>query len=130
MRKDNARCTHRIIGRLFSKGGCLHLVLDVDSAGFARVSCRVDDVTEVIVMPVSEVIDQLGRGNTLKLDKLSDKETEERVVEKDRHWFFEAREGEHGPFASEQKAKRALKRHILTSQEEGRTARPAQVTSL
>jgi len=88
------------------------------------VSCRISDATEVIVMPISEVIDRLGSSNTLKLDRLSSEETEERVVEKNNHWFFKAREGEYGPFESEKTAKHALKRHILSAQEEGRTGRP------
>ncbi len=127
MRTVNARCAQHTVGRLFSKAGCLHLVLEVNSAtGIAHVSCRISDATEVIVMPISEVIDRLGSSNTLKLDRLSSEETEERAVEKNNHWFFKAREGEYGPFESEKTAKRALKRHILSAQEEGRTARPTQ----
>ena len=127
MRTNNERCSQRTVGRLFSKAGCLHLVLEVNSVrGFAKVSCRINDATEVIEMPISEIIDRLGNSNALKLDGLSTQETEERVVEKDSHWFFQAREGDHGPYPSEKTAKRAMKQHILCAQEEGRTARPAQ----
>ena len=127
MQTDNARCAQRTVGRLFAKGGHLHLVLEVDSAtGCAKVSFCEDDQTQIISMPISEVVGFLGSGNTLKLDKLSSTETDERVVEKDDRWFFHAREGEHGPFADENMAKRELKRHILSAQEEGRTGRPVQ----
>ena len=103
------------------------MVLEVDSAtGCAKVSYREGEVTQIITMPVSEVVGFLGSGNTLKLDKLSASETDERVIEKDSRWFFHAREGEHGPFADESMAKRELKRHILSAQEEGRTGRPVQ----
>ncbi len=90
------------------------------------MSCRINDVTEVIVIPISEVIDHLWTSNALKLDRLSSEETTQRVVEKDSHWFFQAREGEYGPYASVQTATHALKRHILSAQEEGRTGRTAQ----
>ena len=57
MQTDNSRCIQRTVGRLFCKDGRLHLILDVNTAtGFAKVSCRIDDATEVIFMPVSEVI--------------------------------------------------------------------------
>jgi hypothetical protein len=130
MQKDSARCAQRTVGRVFSKGGRLHLVLEVDSGeGVAKVSCRIDDKTQVIFLPITEVIKHLGNSITLKLDGLSSDETEERVIAKGNRWFFKAREGEHGPFANEQAAKRALKHHILSAQEEGRTGRPARAMS-
>jgi len=130
MQTGNIRCTQNTVGRLFSKGGSLHLVLEVDAeTGYARASCRIGDEPQVVEMPISEVIDRLSSSSKLRLDGLSSEETEERVVEKDKGWFFLAREGEHGPFADEATAKRELKRHILAAQEEGRTGRPAQAAA-
>jgi len=97
--------------------------------GVAKASCRLGEETQVIDLPLSEVVGRLGSSNTLKLDRLSSEETEERVVKKDDRWFFQAREGSHGPYANESDAKQALKRHILSAQEEGRTGRPAQTAS-
>jgi hypothetical protein len=106
------------------------MILEVNpDTGVAKVSCRVGEETQVIEMPISEIVGRLGSSNTLKLDRLSSEETEERVVEKDDRWFFQAREGSHGPYANESEAKQALKRHILAAQEEGRTGRPAQTAS-
>ena len=103
------------------------MVLEADSrTGLAKASCRPQDTTEIIELPISEVIDRLGNSSTLKLDGLSAQETEERVLYKDDRWFFQAREGEFGPFDDEDHANRALKRHSLSAQEEGRTGRPAQ----
>jgi hypothetical protein len=130
MRTNKARYDHRIVGRIFSKGGRLHLVLEVDpEQGLAKVSCRTGSATEVVEVPVTEVLGRLGASNTLKLDRLSSDETEERVIEKGSRWFFQAREGEHGPFPNEQLASRALKSHILSAQEEGRTGRSAKTAS-
>lgn len=130
MQTDKARCAHRIAGRLFSKGGRLHLVLEADStSGVAQVSCRVESTTQVIAMPIVEVVERLGNSNALKLDGLSSEKTVERVIAKGDLWFFKAREGEHGPYANEQSAERALKRHILSAQEEGRTGRPQLVVN-
>ena len=130
MKEDKARYAHRIAGRLFSKGGRLHLILEADSnSGIAKVSCRVEDETQVIAMPIAEVVQLLTVSSKLKLDGLSSDKTVERVFAKGDFWFFKAREGQHGPFANEQKAERALKRHILCAQEEGRSGRPAQASA-
>ncbi|NIP14175.1 MAG: hypothetical protein GWM88_05365 [Pseudomonadales bacterium] len=114
----------RIIGRLFSKGGRLHLIVDADSdSGLARVSCRIDETTQVISMPISECIKRLASSRTLKLDGLSARQTEYRVIESGRQWFIKTREGQGGPFADRQAAERALTQHILLAQEEGRSGR-------
>jgi len=130
MQIKNVGHARRAAGRLFSKEGRLHLVLEVDATtGVAKVSCRVDDTTQVIEMPISDVIKRLGSSDPLKLDGLSSERTEVRVIEKDNCWFYRAREGEYGPYADKEAAKRALKRHILLAQEDGRTGRPAQAMS-
>ncbi len=130
MQRENRRCAQWTVGRLFSRGGRLHLVLETDSAsGLAKVSCRVDDRTQVITLPITEVVEHLGNSNTIKLDGLSSEETVKRVIKRNDLWFFKAREGEYGPFADQQTAERALKHHILSAQEEGRTGREAQAAS-
>lgn len=129
MQKENMRCAQRTVGRLFSKDGRLHMVLEADShSGFPKVSCRLDDGPRVIDMSIGEVIKHLS-SSTLKLDGLSAEGTEERVIERNNRWYFKAREGEQGPFADQETAKRALRHYILSAQEEGRTGRPAQAMS-
>ncbi|MDZ7669315.1 MAG: hypothetical protein U5Q16_07795 [Gammaproteobacteria bacterium] len=47
----------RIVGRVFTYDGRLHFVLDADrESGLARLSCRYDQRTEFIYMPVTEVL--------------------------------------------------------------------------
>lgn len=126
MQPESICSASRAVGRLFSKDGRLHLVLEVvPERGMARVSRRVGDATEVVELAVGEVMQRLGGAQPLKLDGLSSDATDRRLVERDEAWFFKAREGEHGPYPDAQSAQRALKRHILTAQEEGRTGRPA-----
>ena len=44
-------------GRVFTHDGHLHFVLDADrQTGLARLSCRYDRRTEIIYMPVAEVV--------------------------------------------------------------------------
>jgi hypothetical protein len=125
MHRYSPGCAGRAVGRLFSKEGKLHLVLDIDAErAVAKVSRRLDQSTEVVEMAVSEVIERLGSGSTLKLDGLNSEQTEHRIFSKDGEWYFKAREGEYGPYADKAAAKRALERHILLAQEEGRTGRP------
>lgn len=125
MHRVNEHHARRIIGRLFSRGGRLHLIVDADAdSGLARVSCRVHETTEVIAMPITDCISHLANSKTLKLDGLKARQTEFRVVEHDQRWFFKTREGQLGPFAHRRAAERALTQHILLAQEEGRTGRP------
>lgn len=128
MRKDlTTGSAQRSVGRLFSKGGRLHLVLGVNTVtGMVTASFRSADQTEVIELPIAEVLERLSGDRSLKLDGLSAKSTEARVVEKHNGWFFRAREGEVGPYNDEVAAQRALRQHILSAQEDGRTGRPAQ----
>lgn len=47
----------RVIGRVFTYEDRLHFVLEADrESGLARLSCRFDQRTEFIYMPVSEVV--------------------------------------------------------------------------
>ena len=47
----------RVIGRVFTHRDRLHFVLDADrETGLARLSCRYGQRTELIYMPVAEVV--------------------------------------------------------------------------
>jgi hypothetical protein len=47
----------RVVGRVFTYEDRLHFVLEADrESGLARLSCRYDQRTEFIFMPVSEVV--------------------------------------------------------------------------
>ena len=47
----------RVVGRVFTHDSRLHFVLDADrQSGLARLSCRYDQCTEIIYMPVAEVV--------------------------------------------------------------------------
>ncbi len=51
----------RVVGRVFTYDGRLHFVLEVEpETGLARLSCRYDQRTEFIYMPVDEVLMRLG----------------------------------------------------------------------
>ena len=125
MQQTSEHYAKRIVGRLFSKGGRLHLIVDADAgSGLARVSCRIDDATEVIAIPITDCIRHLANSKALKLDGLSARQTDYRVIERDERWFFKTREGQLGPFEDRRAAERALKQHVLLAQEEGRSGRP------
>jgi hypothetical protein len=47
----------RVAGRVFTHEDRLHFVLDTDrDTGLARLSCRYGQRTEIVYMPVSEVV--------------------------------------------------------------------------
>ncbi len=51
----------RVVGRVFTYDDRLHFVLEVErETGLARLSCRYDERTEFIYMPVDEVLMRLG----------------------------------------------------------------------
>jgi hypothetical protein len=50
----------RIVGRVFTYEGRLHFVLEADrESGLARLSCRYGKRTDIIFMPVTEVMMRL-----------------------------------------------------------------------
>jgi hypothetical protein len=50
----------RVVGRVFTYDQRLHFVLEADrETGLARMSCRYRDRTDIIYMPVSEVVMRL-----------------------------------------------------------------------
>lgn len=107
----------RFEGRLFAEGGCLFMVVRADeAAGTARVSCRVDRQTQVIEMPLADVAKRVSSGAQLVLDNLNGPETTRRIQKQKDGWYFSAREGQMGPYGSEQEAARQLGRYILSMQ--------------
>ncbi len=125
MQQISDHYARRIVGRLFSKGGRLHLIVDADAeSGLARVSCRINESTQVIAIPITDCIKHLANSKALKLDGLNARQTDYRVIERDERWFFKTREGQLGPFEDRRAAERALTQHILMAQEEGRSGRP------
>lgn len=47
----------RVVGRVFTHDNRLHFVLEADrETGLARLSCRYEQRTEFIYMPVAEVV--------------------------------------------------------------------------
>ena len=114
----------RFEGRLFSAGGRLHLVIDVDTdSGFARVSYRGNGEQKIVQMPISELGARIDSGASLQLDELNGEASSERIQQKSDGWFFSTREGLQGPFASKDEANSALNDHIVSAQSEPATAR-------
>ena len=111
------RRLERIEGRLFTEGGCLFLVVSVDTnAGAARVSCRVDGKTQIFEMPLAEVTQRVSSGANLILDNLNAPDSVKRIRQKDGVWFFAAREGQIGPYDSQEQARQELVKYILSMQ--------------
>ena len=111
------RRLERIEGRLFTEGGCLFLVVSVDNdTGAARVSCRVDGKTQIFEMPLAEVTQRVSSGANLILDNLNAPDSVKRIRQKDGAWFFAAREGQIGPYDSQEQARQELVRYILSMQ--------------
>jgi hypothetical protein len=52
----------RVVGRVFTYDQRLHFVLEADrQTGLARMSCRYDERTDIVYMPVTEVVLRLER---------------------------------------------------------------------
>jgi len=108
----------RFEGRLFTESGVLFLVVAADEQqGTARVSCRVAGELQLVDMPLADVAKRLTANADLKLDNLNGPNAVKRIVSQDGEWFFTAREGLQGPFATSEDAKRALARYILSMQD-------------
>jgi hypothetical protein len=105
----------RIEGRLFSEGNRLCMVVHVDSEeGIAQVSSRVDGRRQLLLMTIAEVTDRLASG--LQFDALGATKAASRIVEKSDGWFFQAREGDKGPYRTSLEAERALSKLITEAQ--------------
>ena len=58
---------NRVVGRVFTYDQRLHFVLETDSeTGLARLSCRYDQRTDIVYMPVTEVVLRLEEALTRK----------------------------------------------------------------
>lgn len=116
----------RFEGRLFAEGGCLFLVVHVDQAtGIGRVTCRIDDVTQVTELPLAEIARRVSQGAELILDNLNGPQAVQRLLRRKGGWYFSSREGEIGPFDSKQEAGQQLARYILSMQSQGSPRRGA-----
>lgn len=118
------RRLERIEGRLFTEGGCLFMVVSVDAtAGLARVSCRVDGRPQIAEMALAEVAERVSSGSSLILDNLNAPDSVKRIRQKDGAWYFSAREGQIGPFDSQEEARQELVKYILSMQTVNKTSR-------
>ena len=63
----------RVVGRVFTYEDRLHFVLDADrETGLVRLSCRYGQTTEVLYMPVAEVLLRLEDESRRHADRVSD----------------------------------------------------------
>ncbi|MEZ5558406.1 MAG: DUF6316 family protein [Pseudomonadales bacterium] len=123
----SSRSLQRLEGRLFAEGGCLFMVLNTDeSAGTARVSCRLNGEPQVIDMPLSEVTRRISSSAALVLDNLNGPESKKRVTKQRNGWSFSTREGIMGPYETEAEAVRELGRYILCMQTTGTPRKESQ----
>ena len=107
----------RLEGRLFTEGGCLFLIVNVDeAAGTAHVSGRIDGRVQVVEMPLVEVTRRVAASAGVILDNLNAPDNDERLVHASDGWYFAAREGRVGPYASREEAGRRLAAYVLSMQ--------------
>ncbi|MEZ5595661.1 MAG: DUF6316 family protein [Pseudomonadales bacterium] len=112
-----AQRLQRFEGRLFTEDGCLFMVVGVDdAAGTARISCRLDGHLQIIDMPLADVARRIGACTAVVMDNLNSPETQKRLQESKDGWYFTAREGKQGPFATASEAASQLCRYILRMQ--------------
>ncbi|MEM8769322.1 MAG: DUF6316 family protein [Pseudomonadota bacterium] len=111
---------HRLEGRLFAESGTLFMVVQTEEQDdVARVSYRVNDQTQVIEMPLTEAARRVSAGSNLILDNLNSPESSRRILEQQEGWFFVSREGNIGPYESQEEAGQELGRYILSMQTTG-----------
>lgn len=120
---------HRLEGRLFIEDARLCMVINVDTeAGMAQVSSRTEAGERLLAdMPLTEISNRLS--STAKLDNVrgpvamhrifcdEPDDQSAQVSDDELQWFFNAREGRKGPFATEADAKAGLTQYILTTQD-------------
>lgn len=110
---------HRLEGRLFAESGALFMVVHANEAeNTAQVSFRVNDQTQVIDLPFTEAVARVANGSSLILDNLNSPQAARRLLEMKDGWYFSAREGQMGPYDSQEQAGQELGRYILTMQSE------------
>jgi len=109
----------RFEGRLFAHDGRLHFVVSAcEATNTARVSCRVDDERKIIEMSLSDVRQLICTNSDLALDNVNGGESSKRIVHKQNGWYFSAREGQKGPYASKEEAEKGLSDYIVAAQSE------------
>ena len=114
---NNSTLARRYEGRLFAVDGFLFLIVEVDpEKGMARVSCRIDDRQQTIDLPITDVANRLATSANLMLDGINADTTAKRVVEQTGEWFFNSREGQMGPYESEDVAAQELGKYIICAQ--------------
>ena len=107
----------RFEGRLFLEDGRLCMVVEADeSRGVGRVSSRTDGKTTVVEMPLSEIGQRLSVSAKMTLDSIGAATSVQRIQQKSDGWYFSAREGLLGPFASHEEAEEELTGHMLSAQ--------------
>ncbi len=105
----------RLDGRLFVKEGRLCMVIESNhTTGEARVSMQLNGQRTVVDMPLTEVCSRISA--QLILDNLNSAETAERVIEREDGWYFQSREGQIGPYASDVQARDQLREYIVNAQ--------------
>jgi len=108
---------NRFEGRLFLEDGRLCMVVEADeSRGVGRVSSRADGQTKVVEMPLSEIGQRLSMSTKMTLDSIGAATSTQRVQQQSDGWYFSAREGLIGPFATQAEAQKELTGHMLSSQ--------------
>jgi len=108
---------NRFEGRLFVDKGRLCMVVEADElTGVGRVSSRVDGKTIVTEMPVAEIAQRLSMAAKMTLDSIGSATAARRIEQRADGFFFTAREGLQGPFASTEEAEEELDRHLLMAQ--------------
>ena len=113
----NARTLNRFEGRLFAESGVLFMVVEADlTTGMARVSCRIEGELQLLDMSLEDVSSRLAASGELKLDNLNGPNAEKRLVKERGKFFFTSREGQQGPFGSEEDARHALACYIIARQ--------------
>lgn len=93
------------------------MVVEADElSGVGRISSRVDGKTTVVEMPIAEIGKRLSTAAKMTLDSIGSATSARRIEQRSDGWFFSAREGLQGPFASREAAEDELDRHLLEAQ--------------
>ena len=107
----------RLEGRLFAEAGRLCLVAHVDEeAGTARVSYQADGNRHVVERSLDEVRLSISSSDGSQIDAITRMDTKTRVRKRGDAWFFNAREGEQGPFPTPELAEQSLRKHVMAVQ--------------
>jgi len=93
------------------------MVVEADEhTGVGRVSCRIDGKTTILEMSLADIGQKLSSQAKMTLDSIGAATSKARVEEHSDGWFFQAREGLQGPFASSEEAEKQLDQHMLVAQ--------------